>query len=67
MTLARLYTLCREQFLVASETTLKAHLTEYFDHQLVKRVKRHDGTEVVAIQFAPEDIQQILEDIEAAG
>jgi origin recognition complex subunit 2 len=67
LSLARLYTLCREQFLVASETTLKAHLTEYFDHQLVKRVKRPDGAELIAIAFGAEDIQQLLDDIEAAG
>lgn len=65
--LARLSTLCREQFLVASETTLKMHLTEYYDHGIVKRVKRGDGAEVLALPFSPDDIQQILDDIEDAG
>ncbi len=67
LTLTRLYALCRQQFLAASETTLKAHLLEYYDHGLVKRIKRTDGSEVVTIPFAAEDITQILEDIEAAG
>jgi origin recognition complex subunit 2 len=64
---ARLYSLCREQFVVPSETTLKAQLTEFFDHALIKRIKRTDGSTVIALQFSGEDIQQILDDIEEAG
>ena len=63
---SRLYTLCREQFLVASEATLRMHLTEYYDHGIVKYEKRK-GTEVLTLPFSADDIQQILDDIEAAG
>ena len=32
----RLFKICREQFLVSSEMTLRSHLTEFKDHQLVQ-------------------------------
>ncbi len=32
----RLFKTCREQFLVSSEMTLRSHLTEFKDHQLVR-------------------------------
>ena len=41
--LNRLYTVCREQFLVSSEVTLRAHLTEFKDHELLKFRRGSDG------------------------
>ena len=32
----RLFKMCREQFLVSSEMTLRSHVTEFKDHQLVQ-------------------------------
>ena len=67
MAWSKLYTACREQFVVASENTLRTHLQEFTDHQLAKQVKRADGVQMVVLPFSPDDIQQVLVDIASAG
>lgn len=47
--LNRLYTACREQFLVSSEVTLRAHLTEFKDHELVKFRRGVDGQDCIYV------------------
>lgn len=65
LSFAQWYAACRQQFSVASEGALHLHLGEFLDHNLVKRVKRPDGTDALHIQFTTDDLQQILEDIGA--
>jgi origin recognition complex subunit 2 len=43
------YTLCREEFLVNSETTLRAQISEFKDHKLLKLKKGVDGSEVIDV------------------
>ena len=38
-----LYSKCRAEFLVASDLGLKAQLTEFFDHKLLRKKKGRDG------------------------
>ena len=57
------YAACRQQFSVASEGALHVHLGEFLDHNLVKKVKRPDGTEALQILFTSDDLTQILEGI----
>ena len=46
---AILYRICREQYLVNSEVTLKAQLIEFQDHDIMKVAKASDGTPVVRL------------------
>ena len=43
------YTLCREEFLVNSEMTLRAQISEFKDHKLLKLKKGSDGGEVIIV------------------
>ncbi|KAG0565424.1 hypothetical protein KC19_8G189500 [Ceratodon purpureus] len=61
--LNRLYTACREQFLVSSEVTLRAHLTEFKDHELLKFRRGVDGQDCLYIPLPNEALSKLLEDI----
>lgn len=61
--LNRLYTACREQFLVSSEVTLRAHLTEFKDHELLKFRRGVDGQDCLYIPLPNEALTKLLEDI----
>ncbi|KAL0028330.1 hypothetical protein WJX79_011067 [Trebouxia sp. C0005] len=60
----RLFKMCREQFLVSSEMTLRSHLTEFKDHQLVQMRRGGDGTDLLFIPFSNDTLQHILADME---
>jgi origin recognition complex subunit 2 len=61
--LNRLYTVCREQFLVSSEVTLRAHLTEFKDHELLKFRRGSDGQDCLYIPLPTEALTKLLQDI----
>lgn len=61
--LNRLYTACREQFLVSSEVTLRAHLTEFKDHELVKFRRGVDGQDCIYVPLPIDALTKLLEDI----
>lgn len=44
-----LYSSCRENFLASSDLALRAQLTEFLDHKLVKIKRANDGTEYLNI------------------
>uniref|UniRef100_A0A336K9E3 Origin recognition complex subunit 2 n=1 Tax=Culicoides sonorensis TaxID=179676 RepID=A0A336K9E3_CULSO len=44
-----LYSSCRENFLASSDLALRAQLTEFLDHKLVKIKRSNDGTEYLNI------------------
>ena len=44
MTFGQLYRMSREQLLVANDTALRAHLTEFKDHDLLQTRCGHEGT-----------------------
>ncbi|GAQ89388.1 origin recognition complex subunit 2 [Klebsormidium nitens] len=60
----RLYTLCREKFIVSSETTLRTHLVEFRDHQLVKTRRGHDGQDCLYIPLKEEVLTILLDELE---
>ena len=63
------YRRCRDDFLVNSDLTLRAQLTEFHDHKLVitrKSATAGDGVEYLAIPLAKETLKEFLEMQEAA-
>lgn len=56
-----LYSKCREQFLVSSDLALRAQLTEFLDHKLVKMKRSYDGSENLVIPIENTLLQQFLE------
>ncbi|XP_013164926.1 PREDICTED: origin recognition complex subunit 2 [Papilio xuthus] len=57
-----LYSKCREQFLVSSDLALRAQLTEFLDHKLVKIKRTYDGGENYIIPIDSSLLQQFLEE-----
>ncbi|XP_068631011.1 origin recognition complex subunit 2 [Battus philenor] len=56
-----LYSKSREQFLVSSDMALRAQLTEFLDHKLVKIKRSYDGSENLVIPIESVILQQFLE------
>ncbi|KAJ7521415.1 hypothetical protein O6H91_19G053100 [Diphasiastrum complanatum] len=65
LTQHQLYSLCRERFLVSSELTLRAHLTEFKDHQLVCTRRGLDGQDCLYIPIQTEALSKLLEDLDS--
>jgi len=59
-----LYRLCRAEFLVASDLALRAQLTEFRDHKLVKSKKGSDGGEYLTIPLDKPTMSAFLENID---
>uniref|UniRef100_A0A1A9UPH7 Origin recognition complex subunit 2 n=1 Tax=Glossina austeni TaxID=7395 RepID=A0A1A9UPH7_GLOAU len=59
-----LYWSCRESFLVSSDLVLRAQLTEFLDHKLVKFKRSVDGTEQLIIPIDSSLLQQFLDEQE---
>ncbi|XP_017780147.1 PREDICTED: origin recognition complex subunit 2 [Nicrophorus vespilloides] len=53
-----LYWSCREAFLVSSDLVLRAQLTEFVDHKMVKLKRSADGAEYLIIPIATNLLQQ---------
>jgi len=58
-----LYRMCRSEFLVASDLALRAQLTEFRDHKLVKSKKGGDGGEYLTIPLDKQTLRTFLENI----
>ncbi|XP_078165155.1 origin recognition complex second largest subunit 2 [Carex rostrata] len=63
MHVSELYTKCREQFLVSSQVTLNAHLTEFKDHKLVKMRRHSDGHDCLHIPLPSNALEKLLQDL----
>ncbi|XP_042046047.1 origin of replication complex subunit 2-like [Salvia splendens] len=63
MPLNNLYTVCRERFLVSSQITLNAHLTEFKDHELVKTRRNSDGEDCLYIPLSSDALQKLIHEI----
>lgn len=61
-----LYSSCRENFLVSSDLALRAQLTEFLDHKMVKIKRSSDGTEYLNIPIEYGLLTQFLEEQENA-
>jgi len=59
-----LYRKCRSEFLVPSDLALRAQLTEFRDHKLVKSRKGGDGGEYLSIPLDKTLLQAFLDNIE---
>ncbi|KAH8337701.1 hypothetical protein KR074_007040 [Drosophila pseudoananassae] len=57
-----LYSSCREAFLVSSDLALRAQLTEFLDHKLVKSKRSVDGSEQLTIPIDNGLLQQFLDE-----
>ncbi|KAL0366177.1 UNVERIFIED_CONTAM: Origin of replication complex subunit [Sesamum radiatum] len=58
-----LYTICRERFLVSSQITLNAHLTEFKDHELVKTRRNSDGEDCLYVPLTTEALEKLVQEI----
>lgn len=56
-----LYWKCREAFLVSSDVALRAQLTEFLDHKLVKMKRTNDGVEHLNIPIEIGLLKQFME------
>ena len=56
-----LYRLCRENFLVNSDVTLRTQLIEFIDHKLIRTRKGADGTEYLSIPVDNASLTQFLD------
>lgn len=61
-----LFRLCRERFLTSNDATLRAHLTEYKDHDLLKVRKGADGSQLLYVPLEVADLKQLLDTLQAA-
>ena len=59
-----LYRKCRSEFLVASDLALRAQLTEFRDHKLIKSKKGNDGSEYLTIPLDKPTLTAFLENIQ---
>ncbi|XP_076263535.1 origin recognition complex subunit 2 [Rhynchophorus ferrugineus] len=58
-----LYMACRESFIVSSDLALRAQLTEFIDHKMVKTKRSvEDGTEYLIIPLANNLLQKFMEE-----
>ncbi|KAK9041288.1 hypothetical protein V6N11_016397 [Hibiscus sabdariffa] len=64
MAIDNLYSMARERFLVSSQVTLNAHLTEFKDHELVKTRRHRDGQDCLYIPLAHEALEKLLSEID---
>ncbi len=65
LSFGELYRRCREAFLVNSDLTLRAQLTEFRDHRLVATRKAADGVEYLSIPLPRATLLDFLEAQEA--
>ncbi|XP_052805589.1 origin recognition complex subunit 2-like [Mya arenaria] len=62
MSLHDLYQRCRESFLVNSDLTLQAQLTEFRDHKMIRSKKSFDGVEHLAIPIDEGTLKEFIEE-----
>ena len=55
-----LYQRCREGFLANSDVTLRAQLTEFLDHKLIRSRKGADGTETLSVLVDENILEQFI-------
>lgn len=63
MTFTKLYHECREKFYVSNELTLRAQLTEFIDHKLIKLKTEVDGYETIYVMIDDTNLKLFLEDL----
>lgn len=56
-----LYMACREAFIVSSDLALRAQLTEFLDHKMIKQKRSVDGTEYLNIPLTAAVLQKFVD------
>lgn len=59
----KLYHECREKFYVSNELTLRAQLTEFIDHKLIKLRAEANGQEAIYVMVDDKNLKLYLEDL----
>ena len=59
----QLYSRCRSRFIVSNEVTLRAHLRELSDHELVKAGRQADGADVLVVALPRDAVTSVLADL----
>jgi len=59
-----LYRKCRSEFLVPSDLALRAQLTEFRDHKLIKSRKGGDGGEYLSIPLDKNTLEEFIENVQ---
>jgi origin recognition complex subunit 2 len=60
---SKLYYECREKFYVSNELTLRAQLTEFIDHKLIKLKTESDGSEMIYILVDDVNLKLFLDEL----
>lgn len=63
ITFNKLYHECREKFFVSNELTLRAQLTEFIDHKIIKLKAESDGYETIYLLIDEKNLKLYLEDL----
>ncbi|GAB4819936.1 hypothetical protein N2152v2_006982 [Parachlorella kessleri] len=64
VSMAKLFQMCRERFLVSNEMLLKSFLVEFKDHELLTTKKAQDGSELLCIPLEEAQLRGVLEDLD---
>lgn len=59
-----LFRLCRERFLVSNDVMLRAIMTEYKDHDLLKVKKGPGGEQLFYVPLPVVDLKQLVETLQ---
>ena len=60
---SKLYYECREKFYVSNELTLRAQLTEFIDHKLIKLKNESDGAEMIYLLVDDVNLKLYLDEL----
>ena len=63
ITFTKLYHECREKFFVSNELTLRAQLTEFIDHKLIKIKTESDGYETIYLLIDEKNLKLYVEEL----
>jgi origin recognition complex subunit 2 len=63
ITFTKLYHECREKFYVSNELTLRAQLTEFIDHKLIKLKTESDGYETIYLLIDDKNLKLYIDEI----
>ena len=63
ITFTKLYHECREKFFVSNELTLRAQLTEFIDHKLIKLKTEIDGYETIYLLIDDKNLKLYLDEL----
>ena len=58
-----MYHECREKFYVSNELTLRAQLTEFIDHKLIKLKTESDGYETIYLLIDDKNLKLYLDEL----